>query len=163
MDLISIFESVRDIPYRIPLQLEEEDNCCSGKSEKLFNLLKKEGYKVRYRVCVFLWSSLNLPTELEKIPHDDECTHTYLEINTHNVWKILDATWDKELGSLFHVNKWDGKSNTKIAVNPTKIFTLRKSLEIVKNQNKKEIINKDLEINRKFYNSFNKWLNKNRN
>jgi len=53
MDLISTFESIRDIPYRIPLKWGEEDNCCSGKHEKLFNLLKKNGYEVRYRVCVF--------------------------------------------------------------------------------------------------------------
>ena len=58
MDIVSLFNSVRDIPYRIPLDPEEEDRCCSGKHEKLFNLLKKEGFKVRYRVCVFLWSSL---------------------------------------------------------------------------------------------------------
>ncbi|MBN2421900.1 hypothetical protein JXB41_01620 [Candidatus Woesearchaeota archaeon] len=161
MNLISIFESIRDIPYRIPLKLGEEDNCCSGKHEKLFNLLKKEGYKVRYRVCVFLWSDLNLPSELEKIPHDDDCTHTYLEINIDGNWKILDATWDIGLKNLFHINKWDGKSNTEIAVKPIKIFTPQKSLEIVNNQTE-EVINKDLKINGKFYKYFNEWLEKNR-
>ena len=161
MDLISTFESIRDIPYRIPLKWGEEDNCCSGKHEKLFNLLTKEGYKVRYRVCVFLWSSLNLPPGLEKIPHDDDCTHTYLEINIDGNWKILDATWDIGLKNLFHINKWDGKSNTEIAIKTTKIFTPQKSLEIVSNQNE-EVINKDLEINSEFYKGFNQWGDKNR-
>ena len=161
MDIISTFESIRDIPYRIPLKWGEEDNCCSGKHEKLFNLLTKNGYDVRYRVCVFLWSGLNLPPELANIPHDDDCTHTYLEINIEGNWKILDATWDNKLKNLFHINEWDGKSDTKIAVKPTKIFTPQKSLEIVNNQNE-EVINKDLEINREFYKNFNEWLDKNR-
>ena len=161
MDLISTFESIRDIPYRIPLKWGEEDNCCSGKHEKLFNLLKKNGYEVRYRVCVFLWSSLNLPPELEKIPHDDDCTHTYLEIKIDDDWKILDATWDKKLENLFHINEWDGRSNTDIAVKSTKIFTPQKSLEIVNNQDEK-LINKDLEINGEFYKGFNEWLDNNR-
>ncbi|HRY36545.1 MAG TPA: hypothetical protein P5230_01525 [Candidatus Magasanikbacteria bacterium] len=159
MDLISIFESIRDMPYRIPLKWGEEDNCCSGKHEKLFNLLKNNGYKVRYRVCVFLWSDLKLPLELEKIPHDEDCTHTYLEIKINNEWKILDATWDGGLKEIFHINKWDGKSDTEIAVKPTKIFNPQKSLEIVNNQNE-EIINKDLKINGEFYKGFNDWLDK---
>lgn len=161
MDLISTFNLIRDIPYRIPLKWGEEDNCCSGKHEKLFSLLTKKGYKVRYRVCVFLWSNLNLPQKLEKISHDNDCTHTYLEIKIGEKWKILDATWDSGLKNLFHINQWDGKSNTKIAVKPTKTFTPQKSLEIVNNQNE-EIIKKDLQINGKFYKGFNKWLDKNR-
>ena len=101
MDLISTFESIRDIPYRIPLQWGEEDNCCSGKHEKLFNLLEKNGYEVRYRVCAFLWSSLNLTSTLAHIPHDDDCTHTYLEIQSGGNWIILDATWDSGLKNFF--------------------------------------------------------------
>lgn len=161
MDLISSYNSIRDIPYRIALKWGEEDNCCSGKHEKLFNLLTKQGYKVRYRVCVFLWSSLNLPKELKKILHDDDCTHTYLEIYLNNTWQILDATWDSNLKNLFKINKWDGKSDTEIAVKPFKTFTPERSLEIVKNQNE-SLIKKDLKINGKFYNAFNKWLDKNR-
>ena len=161
MDLISTFESIRDIPYRIPLKSGEEDDCCSGKHEKLLNLLKKKGYEVRYRVCVFLWNNLNLPSELEKIPHDEDCTHTYLEIKISDDWKILDVTWDKKLKRLFHINEWDGKSDTQIAVKATKIFTPQKSLEIVNNQDEK-VINKDLEINGEFYKAFNEWLDENR-
>jgi hypothetical protein len=161
MDLISTFNSIRDIPYWIPLKWGEEDNCCSGKHEKLFNLLTKNGYNVRYRVCVFLWSSLNLPPELTNIPHDDDCTHTYLEIKIDRNWKVLDATWDNKLKGLFHVNEWDGKSDTEIAMKPIKTFTLQKSLRIVNNQNE-EVINKDLQINREFYKAFNNWLDKNR-
>lgn len=161
MDLVSSFNSIRDIAYKIPLKWGEEDNCCSGKHEKLFNLLTKQGSKVRYRVCVFYWNDLNLPLELKKISHDNDCTHAYLEIYLNNSWKILDATWDNGLRNLFHVNEWDGKSSTEIAVKPIKIFTPQKSLEIVNNQNE-EVMKKDLEINGKFYKAFNEWLRKNR-
>ena len=161
MSLISLFNSVRDIPYRIPLEWGEEDNCCSGKHKKLLKLLIQNGYKVRYRVCVFLWSSLNISPELEKIPHDNDCTHTYLEIYLNGNWKVLDATWDIGVKNLFYINKWDGKSDTKIAVNPIKIFNPQKSSEIVKNQ-KEDIITQDLKINGKFYKAFNEWLENNR-
>jgi hypothetical protein len=161
MDLISAFKLIRDIPYKIPLKYGAKDSCCSGKHEKLSKFLTKGGYKVRYRVCVFLWSSLKLPAKLNKIPHYDDCTHIYLEFKIGSKWRILDATWDKGLKKLFHINKWDGKSDTEIAVKPIKIFSPRKSLEIVMNQSK-EAINKDLAINGKFYKAFNEWLEKNR-
>ncbi|MFH1048767.1 MAG: hypothetical protein V1732_03830 [Patescibacteria group bacterium] len=161
MKSVLLFNSIRDIPYRIPLQWNEEDNCCSGKHKKLFSLLIKRGYEVRYRVCVFLWSNLNIPQELEKIHHDNDCTHTYLEIKIDGIWKILDATWDKKLKNLFHINEWDGKSDTEIAVNSIKIFTPQKSLEIINNQNE-EVIKKDLQINGKFYKAFNDWLEEKR-
>ena len=161
MDLISVFYSVRDIPYRIPLKWEDEDNCCSGKHEKLYNLLTKNGYKVRYRVCVFLWKSLDIPSDLEKIPHGEDCTHTYLEMELDGKWIVLDATWDIGLKDLFHVNFWDGKTDTKIAVKPIKIFSPQKSSDIVKSQDK-EVIEKDLAINGKFYKVFNDWLERNR-
>ena len=161
MNKIEIFNKIRDIPYRIPLKWGEEDNCCSGKSEKLFDLLTKEGYEVRYRVCVFLWESINLPEELQKIPHDKDCTHTFLEIKIDGEWKVLDSSWDKGLKNLFHVNEWDGKSNTQTAVKPIKILSPEKSLEIV-NEQDEEVITKDLEINGEFYKAFNEWLEKNR-
>ncbi len=98
---------------------------------------------------------------MEKIPHNNDCTHTYLEISIDGNWKILDATWDIGLKKLFHINKWDGKSNTEIAVKPIKIFTPQESLEIVNHQDE-EVINKDLKINGEFYKYFNEWLDKNR-
>lgn len=157
MNIINIFNKVRDIPYNIPIYYGDKDDCCSGKSEMLFNLLKSKRYKVRYRVCVFLWDQLPLPKEIMKIPHDKDCTHTYLEIFMDNKWRTLDATWDIGLKGVFYVNEWDGKSSTQIAVKPIKIFPLKKSLSIVKNQTK-EVIDNDLSRNKNFYIALNKWL-----
>lgn len=64
MKQIDYFYFVRDIPYKILISIKETDYCCSGKHEILFELLKSLGLKVRHRVCMFLWSSLNLPLEL---------------------------------------------------------------------------------------------------
>ncbi len=91
MKQVDYFYFVRDIPYKIPTSIKETDYCCSGKHEILFDLLKSLGLQARYRICLFLWSSLNLPPKLKKIPHENDCTHTYLEINIKGKWKILDA------------------------------------------------------------------------
>lgn len=157
--LVSAFKSVRDIPYKIPLNYEEEDNCCSGKSSKLFDILKINGYKVRYRVCVFLWDDIPLPEDVKKVPHDKDCTHTYVEIFLEGRWKVVDPTWDNGLKNIFHINEWDGKSDTEIAVIPIKIFTPLKSLSIVSDQTK-EVIDDDLNRNREFYKALNEWLNR---
>lgn len=94
---------------------------------------------------------------MNKIPHDNDCTHTYLEIKIDGDWKTLDATWDSDLKGIFYINQWDGKSNTEIALKPVKIFSPQKSLEIVNNQSE-EVIQKDLQINKEFYKAVNDWL-----
>lgn len=158
MNLATEFEKVRDIPYRIPLSLEEQDDCCSGKAEKLFRVLKGHGYEVRYRLCTFRWSDLNLPKEILEIPHDDESSHTYLEIKVDGRWKIIDATWDKKLKGIFNINEWDGKSDTEIAVPVIECLSPEKSLEYIKYISTPEAIVADFEINGEFYRAFNEWL-----
>lgn len=68
--MISTFNQIRDVPYRIPLSTKEPDACCSGKAKLLKEALEKE-YKVRYRVVDFLWSELGLPKELLSVKHED--------------------------------------------------------------------------------------------
>lgn len=157
MKKIKYFYFVRDIPYKISTSLKEPDYSCSGKHEILFKLLKSLGLKVRYRICEFLWSSLNLPLKLQKTINEDKCTHTYLEINIKGKWKILDATWDIGLKKIFHINEWNGKSNTKIAVKPIKIFSPEKSKKMVGSETE-ELVRQDLKINREIYKGFNNWL-----
>lgn len=159
MNKVDYFYFVRDIPYKIPTFLGEPDYCCSGKHRILLDLLRNLGLQVRYRVCLFLWSDLGLQPRLERISHDDDCTHTYLEFKVGENWKVLDATWDVGLAKVFFVNEWNGKSKTKIAVKPIEVFSPMKSRDIVRKQTKK-VIEEDLKINRKFYKAFNKWLEK---
>ena len=156
--VIKEFYKIRDVPYRIPLSLEEPDDCCSGKSSRLFKIFTEVGYDVRYRVCTFLWSDMNLSRELRIIPHEDECTHSYLEVKIENEWKIVDATWDKSLQGLFTINNWDGKSDTIVAVPVRKCFSTEESTKIMQESLTEQTIIDDLKKNGKFYKAFNKWL-----
>jgi hypothetical protein len=161
MNIISIFNSVRDIPYRISVVWGEENLSCIGKCDRLYNQLKAKGYQLRYRICTFKWSSINLPDEIKNIPHEDECNHTYLEIHIDGGWKILDATWDSRLKNIFHINEWDGKSNTRIGVKPMKIFSPDESEVIVRSRDKEGFI-KNRKANGRFFQAINKWLEQNR-
>jgi hypothetical protein len=161
MDATSIFYSVREIPYRISIEWGQENLSCIGKSDRLYKKLKNKGYKLRYMICTFKWSSINLPYKLIKIPHKDKCYHTYLEVNIDGAWKILDATWDSGLKDIFPINEWDGKSDTKIGVKPKKIFSPTESAKIIQKRSKEGFI-KDRKLNGRFYMAFNKWLEQNR-
>ncbi len=156
--LIEEFKKVRDIPYYIPLNVNENDLCCSGKHRILAKKFSDLGYKIRYRVCSFSWDTLISQKDIISVPHENQCTHVFLEIMLENKWVIIDATWDKGLSQIFHINDWDGKSNTKIAVPVLEIYSPEKSEEIMENENA-DVIEKDLKINGEFYKSFNNYLN----
>ncbi len=157
MQLIESFNQIRDLPYSIPLSFEGEDNCCNGKSKRFFQMLKDTGYKVRYRVCSYLWEELPLPKEILNIPHDPNPAHVYLEVFIDNKWINLDPTWDPGLKNILPVNTWDGRSDTRIAVNPIKLFSLKESARIMSDQ-PKELIEEDLAKNKEFYKAFNEWI-----
>lgn len=120
MDLISIFNSVRDIPFKLPESLEEENNTCWGKHRKLFLLLNQAGQKVRFRVCEFNWKEQKLPEEITNLPHKEQEYHLFLELNVNDKWLVIDCTMDSKLPKF---NTWDGKSDCNLGVKPTKIFT----------------------------------------
>jgi hypothetical protein len=152
------FTEIRDIPYRIPLGINEDDNCCVGKHIRLKEELEKLGYGVRYRTSSFKWSDLHLPEKLQNIPHENDCTHLYLEFKNDNIWHTLDATWDKELSPTFQVNDWDGKASTEILVPSIEVLSTDKSNEIVDICYDKDVFDRDIELNGDFYNAINIWL-----
>lgn len=160
MNIVEEFKKVRDIPYRIPLSIEERDECCTGKAKMLFDIYKANGLNVRYRLCTFKWSGIDLPEELKNILYDDDSSHTYLEVEINDQWKIVDATWDKKLNGLFPVNEWDGKSDTRIAVPCVEILSPERSLSYLDHISIPEAIISDLKINGDFYKAFNEWLEK---
>jgi hypothetical protein len=157
MNIIEEFNKERDIPYKIPLSSSEVDNCCSGKASRLKKVFENNGYQARVRVCKFKWSDLDLPSELTDIPHEDDCTHAYLEVLIDGNWVLLDSTWDKGFKHIFHVNDWDGTSNTKLAVDPLETYSPEESQKIMEDEDDEEI-ERDLAINGKFYKGYNEWL-----
>lgn len=158
MNIVEEFKKIRDIPYKIPLSPDETDECCSGKSIMLHDIFKSAGYGARYRICSFLWSSIDLPSNVTSTPHDDNSTHQYLEIKIGDDWKIVDPTWDKGLGSTFPVNDWDGKSDTRVAVSAIKTFSPEESVKYIEKFSTDEETLSDLKINGDFYRAFNEWL-----
>lgn len=155
---IDAFNLVRDIPYRIPLDVKEVDNTCYGKHVLLGKMFGHLGIEVRPRICKFSWKDLRLPSELLEITHE-EAVHAYLEAKINDKWVTLDATWDSGLRNILTVNDWDGFSATEICVKATKIYSPSKSLEIFHNVDDLE---EDLRVNGAFYKAFNNWLEQSR-
>jgi len=157
-NLQKAFLEIRDIPYNIPLSYGAEDRCCTGKHKKLLEILKNDGYDVRWRVCTFKWSDMFLPEKVLEISHDDKSTHAYLEVSIGEEWKKVDATWDKPLTSIFPVNEWDGVSDTAIAVPYITIYSPDEDTSTIMSNETREVIESDLKINGKFYEAFNQYL-----
>jgi len=161
MNKVEYFEFVRDIPYRIPLDAKEVDHCCGGKNKVLHQLFEELRIKVRYRVCDFYWSGLNIPMKILKIPHRDVASHLYLQVYVpkKGKWVNVDATWDKGLSNVFMISTWNGEKDTPLAVKPVRIYLPKNS--VCDKNDLKTAIN-DLNENRKFYKALDNWLEKER-
>ncbi|MDD3190544.1 MAG: hypothetical protein PHI66_02525 [Candidatus Pacebacteria bacterium] len=154
------FEKIRDIPYKIALFPDEPSDDCLGKAQGLFKIFEDYGYEVRYRVCKIKWSSLDLPQEVTQMPHDDNCSHTYLEVKINGQWRIVDATWDIGLKEFFPINEWDDKKDNEIAFPCFDCMSPRESEEHIKYITTKKAILLDIEESGKFYHALNEWLEK---
>ena len=157
MDPIGYFTFVRDIPFRLPLSVHEPDHSCVGKHVVLKTLLSSLGFKVRYALGVWSWSSLDMPESLKEIPHVDRAVHFYLEVYNKEQarWMTVDATWDKGLAPKLPVSEWDGRSDTIIAVKPVEILKERRD-EFDKSSEAKWA--EAIEANGKFFEALNKWV-----
>ena len=121
MDAVEYFEFVRDVPFRMALSAGDPDHSCFRKAKVLKPLLESVGLKARFGLFRFSWNDLNLAESVKAIPHVD-VVHVCLEVYSKEQarWVVVDPTWDKGLASELPVAEWDGKSDTAIAVKPTK-------------------------------------------
>jgi hypothetical protein len=159
VDSMGYFTFVRDIPFRLPLSVDEPDHSCIGKHVVLKTLLSSLGFRVRYALRLWLWSSLDIPESLKEIPHIDRAAHVYLEVYNKEQarWITVDATWDKKLAPKLPVSEWDGRSDTIIAVKPIESL---KPIEL-QDEFDKFIGAKWAEVikaNGKFFEALNKWV-----
>lgn len=161
MNITAIFNSVRDMTYRIPLALDDQAVDCDKKHRKLYKALTREGFKVRFRVCAFLWSEQKIPKRILRIPHTDKCEHLYLEIFLNGKWVALDATWDAGLKKIFKVNEWSGTRAAELAVEPLEILPPRKNISLSHNADTESFL-EDIRTSGAFYKALNEWLDKNR-
>ncbi len=116
-DRIDAFCAVRDLPYFIATQ-GEDDCCCSTKAYLLEKKLLALGVRSRHRLCFFKWEALSLPPKILGMAHEALPSHQFLEVllPESGEWVMVDATWDRRLSSILPINEWDGVSSTKCAV-----------------------------------------------
>jgi arylamine N-acetyltransferase len=167
VDAVSYFKFVRDIPFRMPITVDDPDHTCVRKHVVMKTLLSSLGFKVRYALCRFSWSSLNIPESLKEIPHED-VVHAYLEVYNEEQarWMTVDATWDKGLASKLPLSEWDGKSDTVIAVEPSeRLKPIESDEELGKFYNEQDDqqwlmlpLDSPLKVNGKFYDALNRWV-----
>ncbi len=113
--------------------------------------------------CVrFKWNNLDLPKFLDIIPHNNDSTHAYLEVESSGKWRKVDATWDKPLQKILPINEWNLGVDARTAVPELEVFSPERSTLIIVDETKDDT-EADLKINGKFYSAFNTWLEQVRN
>lgn len=153
-----IFEKERDTPYRIPLSLQDVDDCCAGKHIRLRKNLEALGISVRWRICWFKWSDTSIPENIRSIPHEDECSHLYIEVELNNNWVAIDASWDLGLASILPVSVWSEPfTGTSVGVPAYKTLSPEES-EIFMNAFTSEETEEDLRKNGAFFKALNVYL-----
>ena len=163
IDRKRIFEEVRDLPYRIPLEYNEPDYACEGKYKMFMKLADRYNIKARPLVFEYQWTSLNLPRKLLKYTLEEDVLHICPEvyIEERGIWVPADPTWDIKLKNKhngIYVNEWDGESPTRLSAPPTRICTPEESLESSLEEMTKGEFDEDLKQNGGFYKAFNEWL-----
>ena len=118
---IKIFESIRDIPYRIGCQ--ENDTSCRAKSKILGDLLTRTGLKCVAVRGISQWSELGLPDNILSLIKRPIFNHFFVRayIPENKRWVNVDATWDTGLKTKFNISQWDGLSDTSLACQVTAI------------------------------------------
>lgn len=159
--VVSLYKKIQKIPFyclqkRDPNKLfEVKKGSCFEKNVYLGRAYEKLGIPVKYLEMKFNWEDLPIPPRiLKKYRGNKTGLHLALEIKLNDKWLKVDATWDPLLGKGgFPITKrWDGKSNTKLAVKPLSINPSENSLErTIVSENKEffEALNKYLEKIRK--------------
>ena len=145
-----IILSQKEIPYRIQLSPDEQDDMCQGKHARLLEILRASGFEVRPIVYDFRWSEQPwLPEDLRPLIEEDEEQHVFLEVLQDSIWLALDATLDSTLESVLLA-----KSNCQIFT-PSRVYSPEESLLILESDQKAEC---DWQTNSKFYAGLNSWF-----
>jgi hypothetical protein len=154
---------VRDIPYYIAINEDEQDYCCATKPLILDKLLTTLGLKCRHILCTFKWEDLNLPTHVLQMPHEDVDSHLYLEVWIPETrrWTKVDPNWDNWIKNPnIRAANWDGLHDTALAVKPLETYSAREGAKIIAEleQGGTKVRRPYLDKNRQFFESLNKWL-----
>jgi len=174
--LVRIFESIRNIPFAVVLEqitlekgpvsmLEKNKGFCIPKHYLMGEMLRRLKVPCRYCTFSFNWRDLNIeyPRELKNTAEILPVTyHLACEINIDDIWVTVDATWDPGLKTKIPVvnEGWDGRTDTKLAVEPIDRFVHENAEEREKFSLEKigaYSLQEELKLSR-FSMAFNKWL-----
>ena len=176
--IVSIYEEVRDYPFKIQLDRESGDYCydlkyvqmhkkgsCSQKHYFLGSIYENFGLSVGYLTYPFYWYELivNFPDFLQEIVKKlPMMYHLAIQLSFEKESFLLDASWDSSLGKAgFPINKIGGKlQSTNLAIVPAGNCLIHSSIgereEFIKTINNKRGKISQEEI--KFFTLFNNWL-----
>ncbi len=130
---ITIFYKIRDIPYAVIPELNDPERykdvlklnrgSCTPKHFLLYYMYQKIGLEVLYAVYPFRWSDFATiyPPELQELAETMPLSyHLACKVDMDGKLVLVDATIDPALQKIgLPVNKrWDGFSDTLLAVNP---------------------------------------------
>jgi len=106
----SVFEDIRDQPYRVSEFIGDRAANCSTKGKQLLESLGSLGYTVRGRVAEMQWENTLIPKEVVSLyPADLLATHFFVEVEVNGTWRCLDPSWDKGLEIIgFPIATWEG-------------------------------------------------------
>jgi hypothetical protein len=148
--LISVYEKVQKIPYRVCKFDEGEINGglkfgdCRHKHFLLKRLLEKEGFNVKRVKVIFNWADLPLPhSTLSILRAGTIWDHDSLNVEIGGEWIKVDCTWNPGLKIKgFPVTEnWDGKSDTKqVTEGKLEFFDNR---DYIKDKNKIKVVKEE--------------------
>ncbi len=173
---VSVFENVKNIPYKInpgnvvPDEgmvrvLSEKFGSCESKHFLLGYMYEKMNLKVKYCTYKFLWKDLNcvFPDRLKVFSKDllPEY-HLACRIKILNKWVLVDCTWDDGLEPAgFKVNRrWNGLEDTVLAVSPMDEVIHKNIVDqnLFVREKRKNYTLQDNKAFFKFIKEFNDWL-----
>lgn len=179
-NIVRVFETVRDIPFRVevgPKSYEQLHNglmlkgygACTSKHYHLGLYYQRNGLDVKYLSMPFQWGDLrvNYPKEIQSLATDlPPLYHCALMLRNGSSWFLVDATWDKTLAKVgFPVNSSSSIFNgMECAVIPCGEVTVHNTSEGHFNYVKKNKLGYySQDLRPIFYERLNAWLEDVRN
>lgn len=167
---ITLFERVREIPYRYPASrdpaevLRQGCGSCSGKHYLLAEMFRLLGLRVRHMICThrFNESSLVFPPAMQDMLRRNEIVdlHDYVQIAVNDTWIDVDATWERGLRDFgFPVNDgWDGKSPMLLSVVPEDFAIAERDPERLKEELLSKLTPRQRTLRKQFLQALSAWV-----
>jgi transglutaminase-like putative cysteine protease len=167
---VSLFEHVRDIPYRYPASrdpaevLRQRAGSCSGKHYLLGDLYRLQGLKVRNMICRhrFNESPLPFPAAMQALLVKNEIVdlHDYLQVQIDGEWVEIDATWELALRDFgFPVtDDWDGRRPMLLSVVVDEEFVVEADPARRKEEMLSKLTPRQRQLRKQFLESLASWV-----